>query len=553
MTSGSASSIRWRVLFRATNRRGRVLTCALAVSLLGACPASSQVARDSSTDWLSSAGSESERYLRALQVVGRVRPMMWSIRPFSNRVLRRLAPHDTGHPWVAAFNVRSASGAWIRAIQPEVAGIFNTRFPYGSNDGPIWAGRGLTGSATVGLEGAIGPLEFRIAPQVFRAQNSAFPLAANGETGAQSFADARIPIGIDLPQRFGDGAYARLDPGQSSISLHLMGLALGASTANEYWGPASESPFLLGNNAAGFAHVFVGTDGPASIGPVLLQARMIAGRLEQSAFSVAPPDASRRSLAGIVVAIGARQIPGLEIGVARVFESVYPDSGQSLGTILRPLFEGILKKGRARAIGGQGTDAANQIASVFARWVFPASGVEVYGELGREDHSYDIRDLVAEPDHDMSYMLGLRRAWMRPSGDLFSLRGELLNTALTHLTQVRQQSPPYIHYPLVQGHTQLGQVLGAPGGYGGGSTTLAVDWTTRRGRRSIAWTRMAREPSAVESLGVRDLVHALSLDWLIFGARLDLSPEATLAYNFNRNLQGNATNLRFALKGAAHW
>jgi hypothetical protein len=525
----------------------------LVALLLLPAVADAQFARDSSVDWLVSAGSEGERYLRTLQVAGLSPATQWSIRPFSNAALARIAPVDSGHPWASRFRARPASRLWIRPVAPEVWGIFNSTFPYGMNDGPVWAGRGLTVVASAGVQGEVGPLEFVIAPQFFRAQNAGFPLAPNGLTGLRAFADARSPYYIDLPQRFGDSPYQRIDPGQSTVSLNALHLTVGASTANEFWGPAIESPFLLGNNAAGFAHLFAGTDGPLSLGPVILGLRVIAGRLEQTDYSPAPYSARRRSLAGITAVLGVRQLPGLEIGVGRMFESIYPDSGVSLGEILRPLVEGILKTQRARELGnGTGDDTANQLASLFARWAFPSAGVELYGEVGREDHSVDLRDLIEEPDHDLMFMVGLQRVWRRPAGALLSVRGELMNSQISHLNIVRPQAPPYVHFIETQGHTQLGQLLGAPGGYGGGASSLALDLLDATGRKTLSWQRIVREPGT-SAVAKKDVMHALTADWVVFRPRIDVKPEVALIYGLNRNGSTDKLNFRLAMSGTAHW
>ena len=55
----------------------------LMLALLVPCASKAQIARDSSVDWLVSAGSEGERYLRVLQVAGLAPLSDWSIRPFS--------------------------------------------------------------------------------------------------------------------------------------------------------------------------------------------------------------------------------------------------------------------------------------------------------------------------------------------------------------------------------------------------------------------------------------------------------------------------------------
>jgi hypothetical protein len=475
----------------------------------------------------------------------------WSIRPFSIREVRRIAPPDSGHPWAREFQARSRKSLWVRAIQPEFQVIFNSRIPYGLNDGPIWAGRGLTTVASAGIQGTIGALEFTIAPQIFRAENTAFPITPNGMTGPQRFSDARYGFAIDLPQRFGDQAYQRLDAGQSSLSLHVSRLALGISTANEVWGPGIESPFLLGTNAAGFGHIFIGSDRPLTLGPFAASFKVIAGRLEQSDYSIVTSN-QRRYLTGAIVAVGIRRLPGLELGVARLFENAWPDSGVSVRDILSPLVKNPFKAHLRAQFGGDGWQPDNQIASVFGRWSLPRAHVEVYGELGREDNSYDLRDLVLEPDHDMSYMIGLKRVWMRGAGELFSVRGELLNTEISHLSRVRPQGPPYVHSPILQGHTQAGQLLGAYGGYGGGATVIAVDWFGRSGRRTVSWRRWLREPAALPDRPA-DVMQAVTFDAVVFHSRLDVAPEATFVYDLNGVAGDDAVNLRLAIAGRMHW
>ena len=510
-----------------------------------------QIARDSSVDWLVSAVSEAENYLRALQVAGLAPMTQWSLRPFSANTLREIATADSGHPWAAQFRLRPSRRGSFEFIQPEAVGILNTTFPYGYNDGPIWAGRGITLAASGGVRGQYGPLSFTLAPQVFVAQNASFPLAPNGRTGSQAFGDA-YSFGIDLPQRFGDAAYGRFDPGQSSVQLSVFHVTVGASTANEYWGPASEEPFLLGNNAAGFVHAFAGTDGPVRLGPLTVNARLIAGRLDQSVYSYADFSSRRRFISGVVAAFGVAQLPGLEIGGGRLFENVWPDTGFGFSDVVRPLFQGLLKSNLNSKFGNAGDRPDNQLASIFARWAFPKSGVEVYGEYGREDNAWDTRDLLLEPDHDVAFLLGLSRVWKRSGNELLVLRGELFNSAMTDLNRVRAQSPAYMHSPILQGHTQRGQVLGAPSGYGGGGMEIAADLYSATGRLTFLWRRAMREPPA-SPLSPRDVTHTLQVESLFFRSAFDVMPDAALVYDRSRNGGGSVLNGRFGVTIKRHW
>jgi hypothetical protein len=459
---------------------------------------------------------------------------------------------DSGHPWASQFMLRRQSRrAGVSFIQPEAVAILNTTFPYGYNDGPIWAGRGFTIAASGGVRGQYGPLSFTLAPQAFVAQNAGFPLAPNGRTGAQAYGDA-YSLAIDLPQRFGDGAYARFDPGQSSVQLSVLHLTVGASTANEYWGPAREDPFLLGNNAAGFVHAFAGTDGPVALGPFRMNLRLIAGKLEQSAYSFADSASRRRYISGLVVSFGLSKLPGLEIGGGRLFENVWPDTGFAFGDVVRPLFQNLLKAKLNSKFGNAGDKPDNQLASVFARWAFPESGVEIYGEYGREDNAWDTRDLMLEPDHDAAFLLGIGRTWKRGLESLVALRGEFFNSASTDLNRVRVQLPAYTHSPIVQGHTQRGQILGAASGYGGGGATIAVDLYGRGGRMTMTWRRAMREPPRTQSSS-RDVTQSLAIGGIMLRRRLDLSPELALVLDQARNGDGPRFNARGSLSGRVHW
>ena len=136
-------------------------------------------------------GSEYEDYLRALQIAGKVPLYPWSIRGFSRREIERLALADSTGPW-ALKNRFSRSN--LAAGPLTLGGTFNSAYPYGANDGPLWAGRGLTVAASGGVSGHIGPLSFSLAPMAFRAANRPFDLLANGQTGNLAYGLSLIHI-----------------------------------------------------------------------------------------------------------------------------------------------------------------------------------------------------------------------------------------------------------------------------------------------------------------------------------------------------------------------
>ncbi|CAN5836438.1 hypothetical protein BH23GEM3_BH23GEM3_00770 [soil metagenome] len=498
--------------------------------------------------------SEIENYLRLLQLTGAVAPYPWSIRSFSPGEADRLLPRDSVHPWAGRYALRAEESGSFRValIRPGFETIYNSAFPYGANDGAVWAGRGLTTVAGVGAAARLGPVSLTLAPIAFRAQNAEFEIANNGLEERLIFADSWMPDRIDQPQRFGSEPYARLDPGQSTLRVDLPGVAIGLSTANQHWGPAADHPILLGNNAPGFLHGFVGTSAPLNLWIGHAHARAVWGRLHQSEYSPHEGHGSRRLMSGYVALFQPRGLTGLELGLARFFHEAWPQGGLRVNDLRKP-FEAFLKE-RLASPGDPdfGDDMDNQLASVFARWVLPQGGFEVYGEFGREDHNWDLRDFLLHPDHDSAYLLGFRKVWTLPRTALLALRGEVLNTQESHLKQVREQFPFYVHGFQRQGHTHQGQVLGSAVGYGGGGSLLATDYVHSGGRITASWRRELRHESGQywwdrsrETLVPErlDVIHTLGAETLVFRGRWDITAGLSGAYNLNRDYGSDVFNL----------
>jgi hypothetical protein len=146
----------------------------------------------------------------------------------------------------------------------------------------------------------------------------------------------------------------------------------------------------------------------------------------------------------------------------------------------------------------------------------------------------------------------------RSSSGLLVFRGEVLNTSIGHLHQVRTpQVPFYVHGWLPQGHTHRGQLLGAPAGYGGGGSVLALDFYHPAGRMSAAWRRELRqerggfwwdhhpEGIAPEAL---DVIHAVGAEALVFRGRWEVAGGLTAAYNLNRDYRSDVFNLQATLQ-----
>jgi hypothetical protein len=491
------------------------------------------------------AGGEADRYLRVLQISGLVPLLPWSIQPFAPTQAKKLRAGAL-HPWRARFdaaNGTSNASEGAHVLRPEARLIGNSAFPFQEEHGPTWAGRGLTGEAQLGGSASWGNLVYaQLAPLVFAAQNLAFPLASNGQTGNLRFADPRFPDNIDAPQRFGDQWYSRVALGSSSLFFDRYGAVVGAMTAPQSWGPAREYPLVLSPNPGGFPTVFVGTSMPANLWLFRVHTRLVYSQLDQSAFSAIDTGEKRRFGSGLVGTIEPRGAPGLEIGGTRFIHNPWPDSGLSRYLLKRPFSGGLNLTGIANNPATE-----NQVASVFARWALPAAKAEFYGEFYKEDypgHFHQSLSLVEKPDDLSAFTVGFQRVLIAQPQLFRVVRGEIVNSQVSHQEReargFTRPIPPYIHSEELQGHTVDGMIIGSPEAYGGAAWRLGVDEYSPNGRRTISLERSLRfdwlPTNPDSSLVHPDVIYALRTEFLRFHGTADWQVTVIPAIDLNRNL-----------------
>ena len=265
-------------------------------------------------------------------------------------------------------------------------------------------------------------------------------------------------------------------------------------------------------------------------------------------------------MSGIIGVISPKGVTGLELGAARFFHESWPSEGLSLSNFTKP-FESILKAGLddPTRLSNAGQSPDNQLASVFARWAFPRSGFEVYAEYGHEDHNWNFRDFLLEPDHSGGYVLGLTKILRSSPKNFYAIRAETMNLQVSQLIRGRGEGPFYVHSAQQQGHTERGQILGATAENGGSATLLAVDRYHPKGRWTAFWSRELRQDvGSFWRTGVRtspgfDVQHALGAEVVRFGERFDITAAVTGVYNLARNFGDDVFNLNAHLSIRSNW
>ncbi|MGM0506585.1 MAG: capsule assembly Wzi family protein [Bacteroidota bacterium] len=422
-------------------------------------------------------------------------------------------------PWIGnGYSVRG--GLWNPSMQLTT----NSRHPQGINNAAAWYGKGITTEWLAGGYLTSDYLSLSVRPHLIWQQNNDFPeprfipLDPNGESW---YTTEGIGDRIDAPFRFGPDPYWTLDPGHSSIRAHYGSVEIGYGTDPLWWGPAGRYPLVMSTNSPGFAHTFIGTRRPITVPWVGdIQARWIGGRLSYSDWyheglrdmsfeqmdrlgaggnldlsgsGFEYGEGVDRYLSGLHLSWSPSMLPDLTLGLIRMVHSPLPDGERRWGDIRAVLDPFYLKKLQEN----QGDDSERKLRyalnSIYARWIWPESQFEIFGEFMRDDYAWDSRDFLMEPHHSSGYSFGFQKLFPTtlPGARWIRAHMEFTNLTPSYLALVRPQGYRYAHPDIPGGHTNRGQLLGAAIGPGSNSQFLKLDALTDWGRLGLFFQRKA--------------------------------------------------------------
>jgi len=441
----------------------------------------------------------------------------------------------------------------------------NSHHPYGWNDGAMIQARGYQTQVSAGIYAKLGPLSIQLRPEYVYAENKDFRELHEAEDNGPDFINKyinRFSNRIDNPERFGNGRYSNLSWGQSSIRLTFDPVSIGVSNENLWWGPGYRNSLLMSNTASGFKHITLNTTRPINTPVGWFETQIVGGRLESSRIKVNHPLSRSRSsdwryLSGIVFTYQPKWITNLYLGFDRTFIVNQKDMGSSFGDYF-PLFSPIEK---APISDGGDNDEDNrrrdQYASFFARWVMPESHSEVYFQYGRNDHPYDIRDALQEPEHSRAYIAGFRKLVPLKNVNEFVQIGVELTQMEGARTGVGREQPVwYAHHQVPDGYTNKGQVLGAGIGPGSNLQSIDVSWVRGLKRIGVQIERMVNNNDlyyyAITTDMRRkwiDLSFTGKFDWTY--KKIILNTQ--IGYIRSHNYQYTAKDISFTREDFWHW
>lgn len=421
----------------------------------------------------------------------------------------------------------------LRATPVEVRAGWRSAYPADRHDGMLWSGRGLSGSASGGLDARWRWIRVVVAPEVAWSANRPFAVPDTLTPGWSPYADPWNTPGLDRYLRPGERAVRWWGWGDSWVEGTVGPARLGLSTERLWWGPARRYPLLFSGTAGGFAHLYAETDGEVALGPGGVTLRLLGGRLRESGWFDADAGNDRHLVAAGQAAWRVGFVPGLEVALSAVRHAP-PDAGG-------------------------GADLPGSTLRTFAfRLAFPDEGMEAYGEVGwGELFTNGIRG-VTDPEHAQVYTLGMTRSDISAGGLHWRFWGELTKQSLELPQPGASGVALALRTPaLPHGHTNRGQLLGSWIGPGSNAQAVGVDFPGDAGSLGFFAERVRRDDDTYYRVHTINYgVFGYDLEWTL-GARgartLQLGPGGTLQLHAEGGVSRRKNRSFVGLDRGSNW
>lgn len=398
--------------------------------------------------------------------------------------------------WFTAGIDRSVK---LKLYGPEWFNSYNTKAPYGQNDGALWQGKGYNTSLTAGARLEAFGFEATFKPQVSWSQNREFDYMPGVYGSEYSYF---WKGNIDLVQRYGDSSFWTFDWGDTEIRYSWNNFTVGFGFQSPWLGPAFLNPMLGSNNAGTYPKFDIGLRKTKVYMPYTdwylgeIEGRAWLGYLTESDYFDNDSTNDHRQLTGFSVAYSPSIISGFTISINKISLARWDEKSAKY---LNPLYDS--------------NEVEDQKVSFGADLLFPTVGFEVYGELGIDDSN---ARGFANPFHTAIYTVGAKKelSFFRRF-QKFNIRPEIIfewsNFEMSQDFQLQWNYMGYYSHSLIaQGYTQRGQILGAGSGYFGNSQYIALRTHFSKGNVTLFLHYNRPDTNYLNNFGV----NTKDKDWL---------------------------------------
>lgn len=407
-----------------------------------------------------------------------------------------VAPSDSllAHPW-AGTSLGQTGPFGLEPLEVFAGG--NTWIPdpvtYGEG---FWNGRGWHAGATMGLSQTVRGVRLDVRGSVEHLSNAFFGLSPYPRPAESWSPYTRRMISMDLVQRFGEEPITQFRLHHAMVETAWRGMAFGAGVGSPVWGVARVNPLFFAGSAPGFAHVRWATERPVETRFGTVQGEWIWGQLRESEHFDDVPTNNERFVTALQLGWSPPKYPALTVGVARTYLSTPPDGRPLVGELLYPvrnlLWFGTPNGFKDRQAEFDGDEWNMQMVGLFGRWMFPGSGLELYGERLWNATDRPLRTWFEAPEGGQAFTVGLSQTVALSQRHWLQLGLEATETDMNRPGRYTFIDPTYTHRTQRHGWTHDGVVLGAPLGPGARSVHVSATWYMPQGRVGL-WAQRARK------------------------------------------------------------
>lgn len=390
---------------------------------------------------------------------------------------------------VRPVELKTANISWKKlefsALPLTLITQFNTKRPFGWNDGAMIPAKGFQTLLRAGVYMRYGIFEAQLAPEWVYAANTRY--------------DTSVYWGSKP-----NGAYQKFFPGQSALGIRIGSVSVGVSSQNLWWGPGMRSSLLMSNNAPGFLHAYIRSNRPAKTAIGSFEWQLIGSRLDSDStmpyenmnlkLTAESYPATWRYQSAFVISYQPKWIPGLFVGMTRSLQRYQSDirlGGNNFFKKYIPVLTKAFQKKNEQNDDAEGTD---QLASFFFRWVMPKSGWEFYGEWGYNDYNQNIRDYLMDATHSAAYVLGMSKLYNFRNHSIW-MQLETYKQSESGSALLRGAGSWYIHAG-DNGYTNQNQIIGAGVGYASDLQSIRIKYQRNKNPWvfQLNYDRIQRDP-----------------------------------------------------------
>lgn len=444
--------------------------------------------------------------LRILQIKGELKnATSLTIRPF---VFSKLFPVDSFYDKLAGYNQKPLKERKLiffkdkgkfSLLPIKLITKFNSATPFGWSDGLLMPVKGLQQYANLGFFTELGPIKFQFSPEYLYASNDRYYIT-------EKFGEVNPISNIK-----------KFTLGQSHLSLYINAISVGISNENIWWGPGENTSLIMTNNAPGFLHASIKTIRPIKTYIGNFEWQIIGGKLNANDANAEDVYNRKTHLGlqqnviedgdyskyvnGINLVYEPKFIKGFSLGFNRIFVSKsfnkLADVNKLVGfrgTYL-PIFDGLFKESRNTF---EDSLLWNQLASVYAKYLFTKANAEIYLEYGWNDHAFNMRDFLVSPSHSAAFLIGFKKLIkLKQKNSIdFSVEYNQLSQSTNYL--VRDAYSWYIHGYFAH-LSHFGETLGSGVGYGSDVLTLSSYLRNGMNYAGVKFQKINREPGVYQA------------------------------------------------------